>query len=99
MLATLQTLALITSVLAIVAWCLFVRFYRSYGPGRNRYLMMFIWITLATTWWVVNAIQRLFFGYSTPTVTMSLAKTVIEVYGFIGAGIIFYLRWRGRRLR
>lgn len=94
---TLNTLTILTAGLAMAALGLFAVFYVRQGAGRRRYTTMLLWLLLLTAWFTTNAGLRIFTGYRSPSVAMSLARVVVDLQGFIGILVIFGLRLRARK--
>lgn len=92
--ATLNMLTILTAALAIVAMGVFFVFYVRQGENRRRYTVMLLWLAILTVWFATNAGLRLFTGYRSPSVVMSLARVVVDLQGFIGILVVFWLKLR-----
>lgn len=91
----LHVLSLITSGLAIIAWAVFTRYFLRQNPLRKRrYLMMLVWLSVTLVFWLISATLRLFFGYRSPSIPMTLFRIVIDLNGFLGIIFVFTLRLR-----
>ena len=95
-LSALHYLAMITAILAVGAWFVFIRFYL-HSTNRRRYLGMLIWLSTTTACFVVGGVLRLFFGYRSPTIWMSMSRVVIDIGVFLT--IMFAFRCLHKWLR
>ena len=80
-----QALLLLAPLLAVLFWAAAILLARqgSCVKQRKRRLGSVLWAAHVAVYWTTNAVLRLFFGYTAPTVWMSSWGTIIFVHAAI----------------